>query len=106
VNQIDNCNQADNIKSYPLLLFSHVGVVRLTDTHLVGEWWTDQKVKEFYEVYEKNHRFTQEFWGGYMRHNEIWRKVTDGDGELLRDEFIADNHAFMMYSPMLPESRR
>ncbi|GEL77848.1 hypothetical protein TMU01_20830 [Tenuibacillus multivorans] len=54
-----------------------------------------------YEVYEKDHRITQEFWGGYVRHNQINRKVFNLEGEQIDDEFITENHAIMMYNPML-----
>lgn len=76
----------------------------LTDTHLVGEWRTDQALLEHYEVYEKFHAFAQEIWGGYTRHNQIWRKVYNLDGVEIRDEFVTENQALMMYAPLLPES--
>ncbi|MDB5084099.1 MAG: vancomycin resistance protein, partial [Bacilli bacterium] len=75
----------------------------LTDTHLIGEWRTDLPLSRTYQVYEKNHRFTQEYWGGYARHNEIWRKVFDLSGNLLQDELVTENHSIMMYNPLLKE---
>jgi vancomycin resistance protein VanW len=50
-----------------------------------------------------------EYWGGYSRHNEIWRKTFDVEtGEMMEDEFLTDNHAIMMYEPLLsaPEPAR
>lgn len=73
----------------------------LTDTHLAGEWRCVVPPVRKYEIYEKEHRITQAHWGGYMRHNKIYRKSYNLDGELLDDEFIAENHAIMMYEPLL-----
>jgi vancomycin resistance protein VanW len=56
-------------------------------------------------VYEKDHRITQEYWGGYVRHNKIYRRVYTADGELIGDEFVAENHALMMYEPMLGDGK-
>lgn len=75
----------------------------LTDTHLAGEWRTQQPLSEVYQVYEKGHHFTQEYWGGYVRHNQIWRKTFTAEAELVRDELVTENDALMMYSPLLPE---
>jgi vancomycin resistance protein VanW len=55
------------------------------------------------EVFERNHLFRHEWWGGYSRHNEIWRKRLDGvTGAVLAEEFLTENHAIMMYEPLLP----
>ena len=43
-----------------------------------------------------------EYWGGYSRHNEIWRNKFDvATDALLDEEFVAANHAIMMYEPLL-----
>lgn len=76
-------------------------IISLTDTHLVGEWRADVPSIKTYEVYEKEHWITHEFWGGYVRHNKIHRKVFNIENELIDDEFITENHAIMMYEPML-----
>ncbi|GAX88757.1 VanW family protein [Effusibacillus lacus] len=77
----------------------------LTDTHLVGVWLADQPIAKTYEVYEKHHRFTQELWGGHVRHNQIWRRVFE-NGEQVDDELVTENHALMMYSPLLAEGEK
>lgn len=76
-------------------------IVYLTDLNLVGEWRSTAPATRKYEVYEKDHSFTREFWGGYVRHNSIYRKVFDLDGEQIEDEFITENHAITMYEPFL-----
>lgn len=80
--------------------------VYLTDTHLAGEWRSAAPETHRYEVYEKEHWITSEYWGGYVRHNRIHRKIFSRGGELLEDQFVAENHALMMYEPMLAEGRR
>jgi vancomycin resistance protein VanW len=78
-------------------------VIRLGDSELNGEWRCEQPASLKYEVYESNHLFRQEWWGGYMRHNVIRRRVFNLDNVEIGDEFITENHAIMMYEPMLSE---
>jgi len=75
--------------------------VYLTKTHLVGEFRSNKPTLTTYKVYEKEHKITHEVWGGYMRHNQINRKVFNLSGEQIKDEYITENHALMMYEPML-----
>jgi len=77
--------------------------VFLTDEFLVGEWKSDKPVQQKYEVYEKDHLITHEPWGGYVRHNRIYRRVLEGE-KVIREEPVTENHAIMMYQPMLAES--
>lgn len=77
--------------------------LKLTEDHLAGCWRTTRPDGLRYEVYEKEHRILSNAWGGYIRHNTIWRKTFDGDGEMIRDEFVAENNALMMYQPYLGE---
>jgi vancomycin resistance protein VanW len=76
--------------------------IYLTAKYLVGEIRSHQPPMVNYEVYEKEHRFIHEPWGGYSRHNQIWRKVINSEtNELHADEFCTENHAIMMYEPLL-----
>ncbi len=79
-------------------------VLRLADTHLEGEWRCSAPRDRRYEVYESEHHIQGEYWGGYTRHNTIRRRVFDLDGTPVGDEFVTENHAIMMYDPMLPGS--
>jgi len=36
-----------------------------------------------------------------MRHNRLNRKIFSQDGKMLKDEWITENHAIMMYQPLL-----
>lgn len=76
----------------------HVG-----EKYLEGEWRSDQPQKYQYEILEKNHIMKNEFWGGYSRHNELHRRIFDENKHCIKEEFVAENHALMMYQPFLSE---
>ncbi len=71
---------------------------------LCGKWLCDEKATQKYRVYQSKHWITNEFWGGYVRHNIINREVYDNKDKLVNDEFLVENHAIMMYQPYLEES--
>lgn len=73
----------------------------LTDTHLKGCIRAEKELNLTYTVYEKNHMFQQQWWGGYTRHNEIWRTVENESTGEIKEELITENHAIMMYNPLL-----
>ncbi|KAB3534387.1 VanW family protein [Alkaliphilus pronyensis] len=73
----------------------------LTDNKLMAEWRSNTCPNLQFHVYEKKHWITHEHWGGYLRHNLIYRKAFDLDNNLLADEYITENHAIMMYNPLL-----
>lgn len=95
-NYLDLQIKNETNQTYQLLL-------HLTDTHLVGEWRAELPPIHRYEVYEQEHRITLEYWGGYVRHNTIYRKVYNMDQQLIDDQYVTENHAIMMYEPMLKE---
>jgi vancomycin resistance protein VanW len=76
-------------------------LVTLDDEYLNGEWRSSSDPYITYEVYEKNHIISHEYWGGYIRHNEIYRKVYSHENELICDQYITENNALMMYQPFL-----
>ena len=45
--------------------------------------------------------YSLELWGGYVRHNTIYREVYNMNDEQIDDEFITENHAITMYEPFL-----
>lgn len=76
--------------------------VRVGEAYLEGEWRAETPPAFRYEVFEKEHVMRREHWGGFSRHNQIWRRVYDAaGGTVLREEFVVENHALMMYSPLL-----
>ncbi|MCL2463447.1 MAG: VanW family protein [Micrococcales bacterium] len=76
--------------------------VWLTDEELCGQWLSDAPASHVYEVYEAEHIMRQEVWGGYSRHNLLYRRVRTPEGVDLGDEYVTENHALMMYNPILP----
>ena len=72
------------------------------ETHLLGAWRAEAPALFRYDVFERDHAIRTEWWGGYTRHNALWRRVTAlADGAAMGDEFITENHAIMMYEPLL-----
>lgn len=69
----------------------------------MGEWRAEFPAVHAYEIYEANHWITREYWGGYVRHNEIHRRVRNQENEIVGDEWVTENHAIMMYEPLLQQ---
>ena len=74
----------------------------ITPTHLRGEWRCERDSGLHYEIYEAFHQITYTYNGQYLRHNLLRRRVLDGKNRLIRDEYVTENHALMMYEPFLP----
>lgn len=77
--------------------------LEIGDTELSGEWRSSSPARYQYVIEEHNHRMTLEPWGGYMRHNELIRQRYTLDGAWIDEEKITENHALMMYAPLLGE---
>lgn len=75
--------------------------LNLSKEYLHGCWRATVPKRYNYEIYEKEHHIKQEYWGGYTRHNSIYRRAFNAAGELVEDEYITENHALMMYQPFL-----
>ncbi len=89
--------QIENRTAWPYRLS-----VAVTDTHLLGSWTTDVPLTDRYAIEEREHRFTHEGPGVYVRRNELWR-LTSREGETEpSEELVAENAALMMYAPFLP----
>ena len=74
----------------------------LSKERLHGSLLSDQSLDLSYEVYEDYHRFQQEMWGGYTRHNMLRRKTYNKTSKQeITDDIITENHAIMMYSPLV-----
>lgn len=81
-------------KTFQLILY-------IDDGMLNGQWRCNEEIYFNYEIYEKEHRITPTFWGKYMRSNSIFRRIYDGQKNFIKEEFIAENHAIMMYEPLI-----
>ncbi len=77
----------------------------LDEQYLHGCIKCDQELNEDYEVYETDHRIVQQNWGGYTRHNRIWRKITNRETGESVDELVSENNAIMMYNPLLEQAK-
>lgn len=76
-------------------------LVNLDDTFLKGQWRSEAEIPFTYKIIEKNHGIHSQNWGGYTRHNEIYREIMDKSGKVIDTEFVAENDAVMMYNPLL-----
>ena len=54
-------------------------------------------------ILERDAHIDQASWGGYIRHNALYRQIKAADGHLLEEQFLFENDAIMMYSPLLPK---
>lgn len=75
--------------------------LRVGETHLEGQWRAMEPPEYTYEILERDHRMDQAAWGGYVRHNALYRRVWDRAGRLAEEQFLFTNDAIMMYSPLL-----
>ena len=69
--------------------------------YLEGEWRVSAPPEYRYEIEERNHEMRPEYWGGYTRHNELYQKRFDLDGNFIEEHLVVKNSAVMMYSPFL-----
>ncbi len=88
-------NRTDNT----FQLSAHVG-----KDYLHAAWHCDAQPTCCYEIIEKDHMMKSEWWGGYSRHNTLYRRSFDLNGVFLDEDYIVENHAMMMYEPFLPQS--
>ena len=75
----------------------------LDDEYLNGEIRSDREADSAYEVLETDHLIKMQWWGGYTRHNKIWKRATNRIDGFVTEDLVADNHAIMMYNPLLTE---
>lgn len=80
-------------------------VLRVGDTDLEGQWRSVRPPGVRYRVYEAAHRITHEWWGCYVRHNIIRRESWTWMTGTLNDEYVTENHAIMVYEPLLPPAQ-
>lgn len=73
----------------------------LDDECLNGEILSSRESEWRYEVYETDHLIKLQPWGGYTRHNRIWRRQTNLFDGMTSQSLVTENHAIMMYNPLL-----
>ena len=74
----------------------------LDETHLHGQLNSKEEIKEEYSIEERNHLIKQQLWGGYSRHNQIFKLCKKKDGEI-KEDLLVENHALMMYTPFISD---
>ncbi|WP_353122760.1 VanW family protein [Dysgonomonas capnocytophagoides] len=75
----------------------------LDDKYLNGELLTNIPVDSRYEVFETDHQIKQQWWGGYTRHNKIWKRKINLEDNGIEETLVSENHAIMMYNPLLSD---
>ena len=75
--------------------------LRVGEEALEGQWRCQRPLDVRYRIVERDHEFRPEYFGGYSRHNKLYRQVLDRDGTPLYEELMVENHALMMYSPLI-----
>lgn len=93
-NYIDLQLQNNTDKTFQIKLW-------LDNEYLNGEMLCNVDLKTKYEIYETDHIFQQQWWGGYTRHNRIWKRIIDLNDNSINEELVTENNAIMMYSPLL-----
>ena len=79
--------------------------IRVEGDYLHGEWLANVDPRYTYTIVERDHAIRTEWWGGYSRHNALYRVKHDRETDAeLGEEFITENHAIMMYQPLLESS--
>lgn len=75
--------------------------VHVGEEFLEGEWLADREADCTYRIIERDHSMQTQFWGGYSRHNKLFREVYDREGRCVEVQYVTRNDALMMYSPFL-----
>ena len=70
---------------------------------LYGKLLSDNTPNKRFEIIETDSHFEQQWWGGYTRHNKIWRKSIDENTLHEKLELIATNNAIVKYNPLIKE---
>jgi len=76
-------------------------VLNIIDDFLVIDIYSDHSNYLNFEIYESYHEIQHTSWGRYIRNNEVRRKVFNLEGKKIDNEYLFENHALMMYEPLL-----
>jgi vancomycin resistance protein VanW len=79
--------------------------VWLDKSHLNGRLTSNLPSDCTYQVIETDHQIQQQWWGGYTRHNRIWKESTHKDSGEQKMDLVTENNAIMMYNPLLEGSK-
>jgi len=73
----------------------------LDEEYLNGKLSSGRTPEFKYAVFETDHLIKTQIWGGHTRHNRIWKRSTDLTDGSTNEDLVAENHAIMMYNPLL-----
>lgn len=73
----------------------------LDDEYLNGKILCSRPADTKFEIFETDHLMKLQPWGGYTRHNRIWKRSTSLIDGVTREDLVTENHAVMMYNPLL-----
>ncbi len=73
----------------------------IDDEYLNGELMSSRPAEDKFEIYETDHLIKMQPWGGYTRHNRIWQRRTSLIDGMTEEKLVTENHAIMMYNPLL-----
>lgn len=76
----------------------------IENDELFGELFSLEKINSSFRIEERNHIVKQQFWGGYSRHNQIF-KIEINEVEKLSECLLVENHAIMMYNPFIENKK-
>ncbi len=75
----------------------------ISDDMLHGKILSEQNEPCSFEIHESGHLIKKQWWGGYTRHNQIWQHRTYRGNPTIEKTLVTENHAIMMYSPLLEQ---
>jgi vancomycin resistance protein VanW len=76
----------------------------IDEHYLHGELLSNESISSRFEIQEREHIIQQESWGAYSRHNLIIKLEHTPSGEVIETKLV-ENHALMMYSPLLDQCK-
>jgi vancomycin resistance protein VanW len=75
-------------------------LLTIEENMLIGKILSSNEIPHQFKLEERVHEFRQQSWGGYTRHNEIW-KTTHLEGDVIKSECVCKNDAIVLYEPFL-----
>lgn len=75
--------------------------VMVGEQQLYGQLRSDALLRFRYEIEEREHKITREYWGGNVRSNELYQRIFTPEGACAGERLAVKNSAIMMYEPFL-----
>jgi vancomycin resistance protein VanW len=95
-NYIDLQVTNNTLNTYQLLLW-------LDNDFLQGALHCSSAEPYSFAITETDHCIQHQWWGGYTRHNKIWKNKTCKTSGTRTAELVTQNHAVMMYAPLIDD---